>query len=113
MNNLTKNILTVAGAIVAIVQCILIMFLSGTVPVYVAILFTLFFAGGGIVYTRFAYRIAKHSNKIHMRRFKKFEESAENYEPSDLIVRRTRIAGIILLVIYEIFFFVAIFSGLI
>ena len=93
MNNLTKNILTVAGAIVAIVQCILIMFLSGTVPVYVAILFTLFFAGGGIV--------------------KKFEGSAENYEPSDLIVRRTRIAGIILLVIYEIFFFVAIFSGLI
>lgn len=51
MNNLTKNILTVAGAIVAIVQCILIMFLSGTVPVYVAILFALFFAGGGIVYT--------------------------------------------------------------
>ena len=110
MNNLTKNILTVAGAIVAIVQCILIMFLSGTVPVYVAILFTLFFAGGGIVYTRFAYHIAKHYNKIHMRRFKKFEESADNYEPSDMIVRRTRIAGIILIVVYEVFFIIAMLS---
>lgn len=85
MNNLTKNILTVAGAIVAIVQCILIMFLSGTVPVYVAILFTLFFAGGGIVYTRFAYQTAKHSNKIHMRRFKNLKRAQKTTNRATLL----------------------------
>ena len=110
MNNLTKNILTVLGVVVAIAECIVMVYFCRTLPAVYMIIGTVFFAGGGIVYTRFAYHIAKHYNKIHMRRFKKFEESADNYEPSDMIVRRTRIAGIILIVVYEVFFIIAMLS---
>lgn len=103
MSNLTKNILTVLGAIIIVAQGLILAFFANSVG-FIYMIFFAIFGVAGLIFIRFSYQIAKHSNKIHMRRFKKYEDDENNYEPSKFAIWQARISGIILIVIFEIFF---------
>lgn len=103
MSNLLKNILTILGTIIIIAQCLITAFFINSSGFIYMIGFAIFGAIG-LIFIRFAYQIAKHNNKIHMRRFKKYEYDENSYEPSNFAIWRLRISGIILVVIYEVLF---------
>ena len=103
MNNTLKNILTGAGIALIVAETILVLCLCSANALAFAIILP--FCGIiGAIYARFAYPIARRANKLHMRRFKEYEENKIDIEPSEFIVRRIRISGIVLLVISQIIF---------
>ena len=106
MSNTLKNIIMIVGILIYVGEVIFFI----KVLSLDALEYTLpsGFAGIlGIICIRFAYNIAKSANKRYMRRFKKYEDNVADFEPSKFAVRRTRIVGIIVVVLTQLIFVIS------